>query len=653
MAGDFLSGLANIGEVVQGADRAGYNDILRQLAMQQIQERRMQMLQQQREQGIGQGIGGLIGKPGFQQLLQGLQGGGGQQQMPQQPPQMPGAGAAGGFAPQLQPQGAAGVQGMAGTQSGPSLPSLIAQMESSGGTQNASQPPGMANPTYGQYPGFTQQYGSGASGVNNFAQRMLSQNPNATIGDYYSNYVLGTGNPNKTTADLANTSVPGARGAYGNMETKLASAGVSDVTPLKNFVQNMPPEQKAQVDAGTQNAVRRIPDILQTAGRWDVAGLAKLIDEQSPDPEVKAGMFLKLYPLLSSEAKAQASDIFKGYQAGATESRFVTTSDERARHDRAMEEAGANKGSPFQPTDAEGKPMGPPMSIQGNRATPIQGLPEGTGLTRVGTKPAGGNVSDMQAEWVASYIQSTGSWPVGSGRNQQLQNKVEQLLAQKGVDPQKIAQASGTFKADSGALAQATKLTAATESYEATALKNLDVATKLIHQAAPTDWGPAINKWIETGETFVGSTTVPPSVAAVVTLANEYAKVMSGATGAAAPAEGARAEAARILNPYFSSGQWDSVVDKVIKPDMNNRIESLYNEQDIIQSRIGRGGQARRSPTPEAATTGGGDMMPVPDAYKNESDGTAIRNKQTGQVWTKKGNQMILTPGGEPTPEQQ
>lgn len=377
------------------------------------------------------------------------------------------------------------------------------------------------------------------------------------------------------------------------------------------LTQDMSPRDHRDAQAGTQTVLQDLMKTAQTGG-IDLDGLTQTINSRLPNatPEAKVRVLNNLFPMMSTIAKDQYAKTIQAMEFGLKLEETKQQHADTAAYRETMARIAGQKadqgedrgGTPFQPTDAEGKPLGPPVSIRGSQATPIRGMPEGAGLTKVGTKPAGGNVSDAQAEWVANYIQTTGNWPVGSGRNQALQNKVEQILATKGVDPQKVAQAAGTFRADQTSLAAATKLADAATSYEKTARKNLDTATNLIHQAAPTNWGPALNKWIETGNTFVGDPTVPASVAAVITLANEYAKVMSGSTGAAAPTEGARAEAAQILNPYFSAGQWDAVTQKVIIPDMNNRIASLYDQVDIIKARIGQPGQSSR-PAPEGAVS--------------------------------------------------
>jgi hypothetical protein len=162
--------------------------------------------------------------------------------------------------------------------------------------------------------------------------------------------------------------------------------------------------------------------------------------------------------------------------------------------------------------------------------------------------------------------------------------------------------------------------------FEETALKNLEIATRELHGVAPTGLGPWLNKWIETGETHIGDPNVPASTAAVLTFANEYAKVMSGATGAVAATEGSRREAAELFNPYFSAGQWDRVA-AIAKADMANRKSSLRENIEEIKSRL-RGG-------------GGGSGTPAAGALP---EGLPSGSTQVG---TKDGNPVFKTPSGE------
>lgn len=112
------------------------------------------------------------------------------------------------------------------------LSDVVANLESGGGSSAGAQPASMVNPTYGQYGAFVTQYGSGAAGVDNYASQFLQSNPNATLGDFYANYVQGTGstsNPQYNTQTLA-AQQPAA---YNNL---VNNAGYDPSTPLSTLV---------------------------------------------------------------------------------------------------------------------------------------------------------------------------------------------------------------------------------------------------------------------------------------------------------------------------------------------------------------------------------------------------------------------------------
>ena len=106
------------------------------------------------------------------------------------------------------------------------LTDLVARLESSSST-NEGAVGGYVNYRYQQFPGFANQYGSGAAGVENYASQVLAANPNATFGDFYSGYVLNTGNPaatpgvgalaNPTGYGFSSSVAAGASGAYANL----------------------------------------------------------------------------------------------------------------------------------------------------------------------------------------------------------------------------------------------------------------------------------------------------------------------------------------------------------------------------------------------------------------------------------------------------
>jgi hypothetical protein len=236
----------------------------------------------------------------------------------------------GGGAPQL-PGYAAPPQTAAGQPQQMQLPNIVSQLESGGGRDVASQPAGMADPTYGQYPDFSKDYGSGAAGVTNFANQVLAAKPNATLGDFYADYVLGTGKPGQYSAqDLAATTKPGAQGAYRNLvnnsgvpvNTPLASLmggpaqgggrqpsvhpAVQQTLVTNNVLQKRQGEPAPAVDAASQTASSAAQDIDPSQwGRSRVRELIQAIDKANPkaDPGVKFLALKQLNALLAPDDK--------------------------------------------------------------------------------------------------------------------------------------------------------------------------------------------------------------------------------------------------------------------------------------------------------------------------------------------------------------
>lgn len=84
--------------------------------------------------------------------------------------------------------------------------------------------------TLGQKAAFQAQYGAGPQGITNYAQQLLRANPNATFGDFYAGYALGTGDPRRApTIEDLRTRYPEA---YKNLVTNFpAQAGGGRALP--------------------------------------------------------------------------------------------------------------------------------------------------------------------------------------------------------------------------------------------------------------------------------------------------------------------------------------------------------------------------------------------------------------------------------------
>ena len=171
-----------------------------------------------------------------------------------------------------------------------------------------------------------------------------------------------------------------------------------------------------------------------------------------------------------------------------------------------------------------------------------------------------------------------------SGQNMaKIDNALTELAKERGVDAGKLLAAKLTIKADSTSLSSLTKMTDAAVSFEKTAEKNFTYARSI--RPENPNLGPWLNKWVMQGDTALGDPNIPAYVAAVMTGANEYAKIMAGSTGAQGSTVDSRREAADLFSPYLNTGQIDNVL-KVAKQDMSNREASLYGQIDSIKKRI-------------------------------------------------------------------
>jgi hypothetical protein len=272
-----------------------------------------------------------------------------------------------------------------------------------------------------------------------------------------------------------------------------------------------------------------------------------------------------------------------------------------------------------------------PQYVQVNKATgeirPVQ-VPKGAELTKIGSK-ASAPMDEADAKYWAQVIAQGGSLPTGlrrSGVVEQVMKLVPGLA--QGMTPGDFIAKHSEVKANTTSLTNLTKMADSAISFEKLAEKNFDVALRLAPNAVPTDLGPFFNKWVEQGETALGDPTVPPYVAAIITGANEYAKVMSGSTGTAASTVDARREARDLFSPYLSLPQISQVI-AVAKADMKNRENTLTEQVGQIKQRLGSSTPVTVAPpaTPRAT---GQESQNTPPGTQPAQAGTA----QEGQTGT-------------------
>jgi hypothetical protein len=255
-------------------------------------------------------------------------------------------------------------------------------------------------------------------------------------------------------------------------------------------------------------------------------------------------------------------------------------------------------------------------------------VPEGSTLSKVGSRGANtAPLDEARAKFWAEVLAKGGTLPAGLRRSGVVEQVMRAMPGEsEGVTPGDFISRHSEVQANTGSLRNMTRMADSAISFEKLAEKNFDVALKLAPDAVPTDLGPFFNQWIEKGETMLGDPNVPPYVAAMLTGANEYAKVMSGSTGTAASTNDSRRQAAEMFSPYFSLPQISQVI-AVAKADMKNRENTLTEQVSQIKQRLGSSAPVTIAPaaTPRATGQESQSAPPSGGVIKLDADGNVIQ----------------------------
>lgn len=209
------------------------------------------------------------------------------------------------------------------------------------------------------------------------------------------------------------------------------------------------------------------------------------------------------------------------------------------------------------------------------------------GLNPDGTpNPASGTLLSPQAiEQAAGRYGLDGTLPSNLGRGVQGVMNTRAILD--------AAAAAATAKGDTGAASRANQLankaSAAALSqvsrqegtlgaFEKNALLNADLAVQASDKVDRTGI-PVINRWIQAGRTEItGDEDARVFNASNTTFVSEYAKVMSGGSGAAGTTEGFVNRANSLLSTADTPQAYKAIVDR-LKLEMSNRMRGFTQEK--------------------------------------------------------------------------
>jgi len=160
-----------------------------------------------------------------------------------------------------------------------------------------------------------------------------------------------------------------------------------------------------------------------------------------------------------------------------------------------------------------------------------------------------------------------------------------------------IATNRANLKADTGSLAKAQQQADAIESFENTALKNLDQFRQVASGVVDTG-SPFFNKPLRSVmQKFAGDPRMAQFNAARQVAVQEIGKVLGGAVQGGAITDSQRHEVEGLLSGDMSLAQIDAV-SRTLKQDMANRKASVAAQLGTIRGRISGGGAPATTEAP-------------------------------------------------------
>ena len=194
-------------------------------------------------------------------------------------------------------------------------------------------------------------------------------------------------------------------------------------------------------------------------------------------------------------------------------------------------------------------------------------------------------------DFLAQQYITTGNLPSGISRSPGMASRVygraAELASEMGLSAQATAIRGAAFRANQTAFAQLRRQRTAVESFERTARANLELAAQLSERVGGRDGAPVVNRWLLAGRRQIaGDPDVAAFHTALTSALNEYAKVLSGATGAAGITEGAREEAESLLSTANTPQQVRAIME-TMRQEMHNRIESFERQEADLRASMG------------------------------------------------------------------
>ena len=224
--------------------------------------------------------------------------------------------------------------------------------------------------------------------------------------------------------------------------------------------------------------------------------------------------------------------------------------------------------------------------------------------------------------------------PMGAGKSgvkvrSEILDRAAAIAMSAGQSGEDLAAAGAQYMANRRALSDLQTRRTTISTFEKMFEKNLDLAMEM-GKKVDNNGIPLWNKFVNSAGRETGDPDIAAFKAALYAAGNEYAKIVSGATGAAGITDSAREEVDHIINTGMSNGQLSAVAD-VMRREVQNRTHGMDEEYDRLSGLIRGGGSTKASGSQP------GDMPSPKSRAERDAlpSGTQYR-APNGQVMTKR-----------------
>lgn len=352
----------------------------------------------------------------------------------------------------------------------------------------------------------------------------------------------------------------------------------------------------------------------QAPAGWDdsmMPGLYQAIAATGGEPAAPAGVqeFEQMTQGLTQEQVAQARRVKLGIDPRAVNSGEVATL-------RAMQEDPAllQTYRQMHPRPAGGGMGDAPSGYRFTHDGSLEPIPGGPADNGNNSRFALTPEAIDNAAWntiLTGKTPSIGRGKEGIAQRTAIYNRMGEIASQAGVSPAELSTTAGRNKALQASLTNLQKISDVMEKSEIGFQNNTQTALELSSKIDRSG-SPVVNKWVLGGRRAMGDPDVEALDAAITTMAVDYARIMSGATGAGGTPISTAEEAKSLIRKELSHKSFQAVIG-VLNKDIAGQQRAVEHQRGKILGGMQALGvdQAPQQPAtaPQTAPSGGVDDL--------------------------------------------